>query len=78
MHVMARPRIRTARPTAILGGLLVVLAAAVVVGVLVHVCHESGSPADRHLPVLLALLLAAVGMLGLGLALILPRPPRGS
>ena len=63
---------------AALGALLVVLAAAVIVGVTVHVCNESGFPADQHLPVLLVLLLAGVVLVGLGVALILPQPPRGS
>jgi uncharacterized membrane protein YczE len=72
------PKIRGARRRPIFGALLVVLSVAVFVGVTGHVCGEAGQPADDHLPVLLVALLAACITLGLGIALMLPRPPQGS
>ncbi len=71
-------RLRTLGRTSILGGVLVVLAVGIIIGVIVHVTPEAGLPADEHLPFLLIALLASAALGGLGVALILPRPPSGS
>jgi len=72
------PRARTAGRSRIFGALLVASSVAVLMVVVAHVCRESGLPADDHLPALLVAMLGACITVGLGIALMLPRPPHGS